>query len=75
MHCMRTTIRINDKIYKAIKHQAAETGDSISSIIEDAVKLQVLEDLADAEATKKRANEPTRNFNDFVKELKEDGLI
>ncbi|MEX0877865.1 MAG: ribbon-helix-helix domain-containing protein [Candidatus Spechtbacterales bacterium] len=75
MPYMRTTIKINDKIYKAVKHQAAETGESISSIIEDAVKFQVLEDLADTEAIKKRESEPKTDFKQFVNELKEDGLI
>lgn len=52
--------------------QAAESDQSLSSLIEDAVTFQMLEDL---QAVKDRENEPTMKFDDFVKELKADGLL
>ena len=72
---MRTTITLNDKIYKAIRIRAAESGESVSSVIEDAIKEQVLEDLDDLEAVKERENESALDFRVFVKELKADGLL
>lgn len=72
---MRTTITLNDKIYKALKIRAAESGETISTMIEDAVKEQILEDLDDLLAVKEREDEPAIDFKNFVKELKADGLI
>lgn len=72
---MRTTITLNDKIYKAIRIRAAESGESVSSVIEDAIKEQVLEDLDDLQAVKERGNESALDFRTFVKELKADGLL
>jgi hypothetical protein len=72
---MRTTITLNDKIYKAIRVRAAESGESVSSVIEDAIKEQVLEDLDDLQAVKERGNESALDFRVFVEELKADGLL
>lgn len=72
---MRTTITINDNLYRALKIRAAESDETISSLVEDAIKFQVLEDLEDLQSVKERENEPTLNFEDFVKELKADGLL
>ena len=36
---MRTTIRIDDELLKAAKRKAAETGRTLASIIEDALRL------------------------------------
>jgi len=72
---MRTTITFNDKIYKALKIRAAESGESVSSVIEAAVKEQVLEDLEDLQSIKERENESAIDFHLFVKELKADGLL
>lgn len=72
---MRTTITLNDKIYKALRIRAAESGETVSAMIEDALKEQVLEDLDDLQTVKERENEPSMDFRTFVKELKADGLL
>ena len=72
---MRTTISINDKIYRALKLRAAESDESISSFVENAVKYQVLEDLEDLEDIKTREAEPTLVFDDLVKQFKAEGLL
>ena len=72
---MRTTITLNDKIYKALRIRAAESGETVSALVEDAVKELVLEDLDDLRAVKKRENESAIDFKTFVKELKADGLL
>jgi predicted transcriptional regulator len=72
---MRTTITLNDKLYRALKIRAAESDESISSLVEDAVKYQILEDLDDLKVAKERENEPSIDFDEFVKELKADGLL
>ncbi len=72
---MRTTITFNDKVFHALKLRAAEADESVSKIVEDAVKYQVLEDLEDIEDAKKRRNEPAYSFDGLVKQFKSEGLL
>jgi hypothetical protein len=72
---MRTTINLNDKVFRALKIRAAESDESISSFVEDAIKYQVLEDLEDLEDVKNREREEVLSFNDLVKEFKAEGLL
>ena len=72
---MRTTITINDKIYKQLKRRAIDSGQTFSSYVEDAVKYQILEDFHDLEEVEKRKDEPTYSFDDLVKEFKAEGLL
>jgi metal-responsive CopG/Arc/MetJ family transcriptional regulator len=75
MHRMRTTMNINDKLLLALKRQALESGLSVSELVEDAVKYQVLEDAEDIEDARKRYGEPEYNFADLVREFKAEGLL
>jgi hypothetical protein len=36
--CMRTTITIDDELYRAVKERAAQTGRTVGAIIEDALR-------------------------------------
>lgn len=72
---MRTTITINDKVFRALKLQAAQSNESISRLVEDAVKYQVLEDLEDLEDAIERENEPVHSFDDLIAEFKAEGLL
>lgn len=72
---MRTTITINDKLFRVLKMRAAETDESISQFVEDAVKYQILEDFEDIEDAVRRENEPTHSFDDLVKQFKAEGLL
>ncbi len=57
----RTTVTLPITVYRALKVRAAETDQTVSGLIEDAVKYQIMEDLEDTEAVRKRAKEPTRS--------------
>ncbi|MCE7936740.1 CopG family transcriptional regulator [Candidatus Saccharibacteria bacterium CPR2] len=72
---MRTTITLNDKLYKTLKVQAAASGESLSTLIEEAIKHQLLEDIEDLQDIKDRENDPTFLFDDLVKEFKKEGLL
>jgi len=72
---MRTTITINDKLLRTLKLRAADADTSVSAIVEDAVKYQILEDFEDIEDAQKRVNEPQYSFNDLVKQYKAEGLL
>ena len=72
---MRTTITLNDSIARQLKLRAAETDRTVSDLIEDAVKYQLLEDFEDIEDAQKREGEPTFSFDELVEELKRNGLL
>ena len=72
---MRTTITINDKLFRALKMRAAETDESVSQLVEEAVKYQVLEDFEDIEDAEKREHESTHSFDDLVRQFKAEGLL
>lgn len=72
---MRTTITINDKLFRTLKMRAAESDESISKFVENAIKYQVLEDFEDIEDASKRQSEPNYSFNDLVAQFKAEGLL
>lgn len=41
---MRTTVRIDDELYRAVKEQAARTGRTVGEIISDAVRRSLTAD-------------------------------
>ncbi len=71
---MQTTISIQDELYRKLKMHADETNQTISAIIEDAT-YRHLEDLDDLQAVNDRANEPTMDFNELVKDIGSKGLL
>lgn len=43
MTAMRTTIRIDDDLYRSVKERAARTGRTVASVLEDAVRAGLAE--------------------------------
>ncbi len=72
---MRTTITINDKLFRTLKLRAAQSDKSVSALVEDAVKYQILEDFEDIEDTQSRADEEEYSFDELVKQYKAEGLL
>lgn len=72
---MRTTIVFNDTVFRALKMRAIESDESVSKLVEDAVKYQLLEDLEDIEDAQARENEPVYSFDDLVAKFKTEGLL
>ncbi len=72
---MRTTITINDKLLKVLKRRALDADATVSTLIEQAVASQLLEDFEDLEAAAARKDEPVYSFESLVAEFKAEGLI
>lgn len=72
---MRTTITISDRLHAALKHRAIDSGVTISDIVADAIKYQLLEDLEDIEDAENKISEPSIDFNQLVEDLHKEGLI
>ncbi|MFQ5778377.1 MAG: CopG family transcriptional regulator [Terriglobia bacterium] len=71
----RTTVYFKPGLYRALKIKAATTDRSISALINEAVQEALREDAIDLEAARRRRREKGRPFEDFLKELKRDGLL
>jgi len=71
----RATVYFDPALHRALRVKAAETDRSLSDIVNEAVRLSLLEDAEDLAAFEERASEPSLSFEDVVKDLKRSGSI
>lgn len=71
----RATVYIEPGLHRAIRLKAIETARSVSDLVNDALRKELAEDANDLAAFDERKNEPTINFEAFVKELRRHGKI
>ncbi len=70
-----STIYFEPDIHRALRLKAAETDQSISDLVNKAVKLSLAEDTEDLAAFEDRAHEPNLPFEEVLKDLKRRGKI
>lgn len=71
----RATVYFDESLHRALRLKAAETDQSISDLVNSAVRLTLREDAEDLAAYRERAKEPTQPFEDFVRDLKRRGKL
>ena len=71
----RVTVYFEDDLHKALKLKAAEASSSVSDLVNQAIRDALSEDLDDLQAFRDRENEPTMDFETFLKSLKSDGRL
>lgn len=71
----RTTIYLDADIHHALRIKAAETENSMSELIGEAIKTSLAEDSIDLAAFEERKNEPSLGFEHVLKRLKRSGKI
>lgn len=71
----RATIYLDPGLHRAIRLKSIETARSVSDLVNDAIRDELAEDASDLAAFDERKNEPTLNFETFVKELRHHGKI
>ena len=71
----RATIYFEPEIHRALRLKSAETERSVSDLVNEAVKATLAEDAEDLAAFELREPEPTRSFEDFVKDLRRRGKV
>jgi len=71
----RATIYFDPALHRALRIKAAETDRSLSEIVNEAVRLSLLEDAEDLAAFEERAAESALSFEEVVKDLKRSGSI
>ena len=72
---MRATVYLDPELHKALRLKAVETAQSLSKLVNDAIKESLAEDEEDIAAFEKRAKEPLISYETMVKRLKKDGRI
>ena len=72
---MRATVYLDPELHKALRLKAVETTQSISKLVNDAIKESLAEDAEDIEAFEARAKEPLISYDAMIKRLKKDGRI
>ena len=71
----RATVYFDSELHRALRLKAAETNQSLSDLVNEAVQLSLAEDAEDLGAFRERAREPNLPFEDVVKDLKRRGKI
>ena len=71
----RATIYLDANLHRALRLKAAQTDQSMSELVNDAVRQSLLEDAEDLEAFEARAKEPNLDFETLLKDLRRRGKL
>jgi predicted DNA-binding protein len=71
----RATVYFDPEIHRVLKVKAAETSTSISYIINEVIRRELLEDEEDLREFNERISEPTLSYEKLVADLNRDGKI
>lgn len=73
----KATLYLDSKMYKTLKLRAVETGQSISSLMNEALQAQLAEDLADITSIRGRLakKETPLSYEAALEELQKNGAI
>ncbi len=71
----RTTIYLDSDLHHALRIKAAETENSMSELVQEAIKFSLAENSIDLAAFDERKREPSLAFEDVVKKLRKNGRI
>jgi len=71
----RATIYFDPDLHKALRLKAVETNQSVSELVNEAVKGALAEDAEDLAAFDDRSREPVIRYDEMVARLRRDGRI
>ncbi len=71
----RATVYLDPDLHKALRLKAIETSQSMSELVNNAVREALAEDAEDIAAFEERAGEPLISYDEMVKKLRKDGRI
>ncbi len=71
----RSTVYFDPAIHRVLKLMAIETEQSISDIVNEAIRHELAQDQEDLAVFAKRAKEPSISYEALLKKLKVDGKI
>ena len=71
----RATVYLDPDLHRVLKLKAAETSRSVSDLVNEAVRHELIQDQEDLQAFADRVKEPTISYEQLLKDLKRDGKI
>ena len=71
----RSTVYFEPEIHHALRMKAANTHQSVSEVVNEAVRIALREDQEDLSAFEERANEPNLSYEELLKDLKSHGKL
>ena len=71
----RATVYLDPELHRALRVKAAETDQSISELVNAAVRQTLAEDAEDLAAFRGRAKEPNLDFESVLKDLRRRGKV
>jgi hypothetical protein len=71
----RATVYLDPELHKALRLKAVETSQSVSELVNNAIREALAEDAEDYAAFEERVREPLISYNEMIKRLKKDGRI
>lgn len=71
----RATVYFDPALHKALRLKSAETEQSVSELVNEAVRSAMAEDAEDLAAIRARAEEPTVSYEAFVEDMKDRGRL
>ncbi len=71
----RATVYIDADVHRALRLRAAACNRSISDMVNEAVRMTLVEDADDLRDADQRQAEPSAGFEEFVKSLRDSGRI
>jgi len=71
----KITLNLDDTILQALKLKSSETKQSISELVNDALKASLQEDLEDIKSWEDRKGEDTYDYEEFLELLKKEQVI
>ena len=71
----KSTLYLEDRVHQALRLKSAETKQSMSELVNDALKASLQEDLEDMKSWRERKDEDSYSYEEFVELLKKDGVL
>ena len=71
----KITLNLEDTILQALKLKASETNQSMSELVNDALKASLQEDLEDLKSWGERKGEDTYSYEEFLELLNKEQVI
>ncbi len=71
----RATVYLDSDLHRALRLKAAENEQSISELVNEAIRLCLAEDADDLAAFRARAKEPSLDFEAVLKDLRRRGKL
>ena len=71
----RATVYFDPSLHKALRVKALQTDQSLSELVNDAVRASLAEDADDIATARARAKEPSLRFEDVLRDMKRRGEL